>query len=274
MVSKSNIQIFHYKSIQKNIVKKIESQKLLSLTFYFSIFVILLIKAYKIINISMSYKVTYKLKSEKNEITEIFYHKEEVSSIIKQINKWLTSIKKKLINWMNTLEYIIVIERNYDYIKNWIYHISKNINNNWEIIEVSLPLDNAEFLPIEKDITSELFYENNIGQIGNNNFYYKKWVLTIKWHIYNDFKKNTKYWNLMDLIFNVSNKKWLNILYTDIEEEFNHNTSKYNKLDKNDFNYERIRDTLKNKLRNIRKYSKGKKDIISLTTNLIIINQK
>ena len=224
----------------------------------------------------MSYELTYKLKSEKNEIVEIFYHKDEVTSIIKQINKWWTPIKNKLINWMYSLEFIKIIDRNYDYIKDWIHYITKNFNNNWEIIEVSLPFDgvNPKFEPIEKDITAILFYENNIGHLGNNNFYYNNWILTIKWYIYNKFDKNTKYWNFIDLILNVSNKKWLNILYTDIEKEFNSNINKYNKLNKNDFMYETIRNTLKDKLKEIREYSKEKKDIISLTTDLIIINQK
>jgi hypothetical protein len=222
----------------------------------------------------MIYVLKYKLKSEKKEVIIKYYDKDEVLYIIKQINRWLTPIKDSLINWIETLEYINVQEQNYDYIKGWLHYDYKKLNVNWEIIEIPELSSNIDknFIPQTKDITAELFYENNIGLLWKNKIIYKNWILSINWEIFKNYNENTKYWEIIDLIFKVYEKLGNNFLYTDLENEYNLNTKKYKRLIDKDFKYINIRDTIKNKLNDIKKYFNLKQDIVTLTKKSITIN--
>ena len=222
----------------------------------------------------MFYELSYKIKWEKEDNILKFYYREEVSNIIKQLNRWLTPIKNKMINWMDSLEYIIVIEQNYDYIENWLHYDYEKINANWEIVEISqLSLNiNSNFLPERKNITSELFLERNIWLVNDKKVNYKDWIIYINNEIFPSFNRNSKYWDIFELIFNTSQKKWNKIKYLDLEEEYLLNETNYEKLNSKVFTYLQIRDTIKNKLKEIREYFSLDKDIINLTIEEIIIN--
>lgn len=220
----------------------------------------------------MFYEVEYKCKWDKKKSLVKFYNKDEVLSIIKQINRWLTPIKDRLINWFDSLDYIIVIEQNYDYEKDWFHYDYEKISHNWEIIEIpELSTNiNKNFLPKRKDITAELFYECDIGHLDDETINYKNWILTIYNEVY-PLNKNTKYWEMFDLIFSTYNKiskkefEYANIFITFENKE-------YKRLKEKDLKYEIIRNTIKDKLKEIKEYYKMKKNIIYLSIDTITIN--
>lgn len=203
----------------------------------------------------MLYTFTFKVKWQKKEKTLKFYSKDEVISIIKQLNKWITSLNWDLIKWVISLAYLKIIEHNYDEIDDkWMYLEYKQVKDSlsWEIFEVPefCRLKNEDFYPIEKDITNNLLYECNVLTWNDWKVNYIHWDLIIYWEIF-QLKKNTNYHDYFDLIFSTYERIWNNnFLYNELFETFNN--KEYKMIIEKDINYNSIRDNLKDKLSKIK----------------------
>lgn len=220
------------------------------------------------------YLITYQLKWSQEEISFKTYDREEVLSMVKQLNKWITSLNGKLVDGIISLSDFSVIEHNYDDIDEHNQHfmdikVRGNGAEFHEIPEFCLKVD-PDFIPSEKDITDKLFLE--VGVLWGNDWKvsYDKWILTTFWEVFL-LKSSTKYSEAFDLIYSTHQElQKKEIIYEDLREVFN--TKEYSNLVLRDILYTPLRDILKDKLIDIKNKYELEIDIISLHTDKIIIN--
>jgi len=219
------------------------------------------------------YLVTYKVKDQSIQNTFKLYEREEVLSLVKQLNKGLTSLDWKMVDWILSLSDFSIIEHNYDQIdKHGQYFEYIKVNANWEFIEIPeycLKI-NPDFIPSEKDITDKLFLE--VGVLWGNDWKvsYDKWILTTFWEVF-PLKTSTKYWEVFDLIYSVyANAPNSEMSYDQLR--FLLEDKEYIDLTLDDIWYTPLRNVIKDKLSDIKDKYKLKTDIISLHKTKIVIN--
>lgn len=214
----------------------------------------------------MYYDIIFKRKwdSEKSVVECISY--DELKDTFIQLKNWIASFDWKVIYWINSLDELKIIEKNYEYKTNWDCF---QLDENWDPAFCLSDIDDWEEHTV--NITNKFFLE--IGFIwdnkNNNKIQYSDWIMIIRWHEF-DFEKKSKISEVIDLYFKAHYYFWSNeIKFEQLEEIFIN--QKYTELKNKDLNYESIRGLLKNRMKSISDELKVD-NILDIKTNYIKIS--
>lgn len=205
---------------------------------------------------SLIYKLKWSQSSNEWNVEDIIIFK----TTLLQLQKWIASLNWFLIHWLDSLEQLQVFERCCDKYENWNYYIKTESStfNNLEYVSAYELID--WFEPLDKDITNDLLLELWISQYIKNShklpWFIKDNYINIKW-VEIELKENTKYGSIFEIIYEANlNKNKNDFSYGDlieICEKWN-----YTKVSKKDLKYDKIRDSIKHKLKEIREKTKIK----------------
>lgn len=234
------------------------------------------------------YSISYikKWDSTKKEIQRLT--KEEIFVFLRQVRKWIASLDWVLIEWIYSLDYFQIMERNFPY-KEWNEYFVDYTHTHWnwktEDIEISLSefanmidADEDEILDkSEKDVTNELLYKYNI--IWKD--FYKKGVVLFENNIISadwvDFKleKGAKIYEVFDLLFRAKSfYKKNHFTYDELKELYKFGTIKYMQIQACDLNEFSIKDIVRKKLNYIKKQTQMENRILKIIPEEISIWQE
>lgn len=207
------------------------------------------------------YSITYQVTKNDKHKSVLIRSRDEVLLIVKQIQRGIVSIKWDLIHGtLDDFTYFSIIEQNYD-----------QVDNEWECYCVENDWENGPEIiykdPIRNDITNQIFNERLISSKKCWNIYLHPHTISVLWE-YFPLVNNTKTRQLIEIIITAKLRKNRNILsYQNLEEVFEQ--WNFDKLKNKDFSYEWVRNTLKNKIKEIREVLKI--DLLKLSTTTITI---
>ncbi len=197
--------------------------------------------------------IIYKLKSSNNLYEWNVEDVNIIKSALTQIQKWIASFNWILIHWIKSLEQLQILERSCDKYENWIYYIKVGTEqgNDMSYENVHDLIDWYE--PNDKDITNDLFFELWIKWDMSEykiDWEFREYILYIKWEKY-PYLKNKKNTELLDIIYKCKIYYSNNILtYDQLNKKFEE--WNYKELKSKDLCYWRVRDILKNKIKEIK----------------------
>lgn len=190
----------------------------------------------------MKYIVEYKVKWETDSKEIVYKIKDEVLSLVKQVQMWLASIDWKIIvSSIEDFEIFKITEQNYDQINDDWKHLILNLDWDW-----FMDVDECTN-PYKKDITNKLFNERVVSSKKKWSIHLHKLTMSVLWE-YFPLKSKTKLRQTFEILITAKHKfQKNNISYEEMEEIF----SKWNfsEMNDKDFNYIKMRDILKDKLR-------------------------
>ena len=211
----------------------------------------------------MKYIVKYKIKWEKTTNEESYKSKKQIINIVRQLQRWIMSLNSKIIiSNLEDFDIFQIIEQNYD-----------QKNENWKCITIEISKDwepdiTEIDVPIQKDITNEIFDERKVSSVKIWNIYLHNKFMTIYWEMF-PLGNNTKIRDIFEILIILKHETWNNkIEYTDILRVFNE--KQFKNLKKSDINSKKIWSLMKDKLIKVKK--ELKKDILTITTEYIKIN--
>lgn len=209
----------------------------------------------------MRYTINFKLKHDINTINYTFTNKDCLYLAIKQIYRWFFVIDWKIYkNTFDDFEYLKIIEKNYSFI-NWLNeYLLINDDSKWDVdIDIISK-------PYTKDITNYVLNTilvwniyHNI-ELTDNNLY-------INWENF-VLKNNSKWRDIFKILVDIRKSQKINFIsYEFILNHLMNNSENYPLIKSKDINLIIIRNTLKNKLSEIKK--RLWKDIIKILVDWI-----
>lgn len=236
------------------------------------------------------YTITYKRKSDnKNKVWDILPLDNSLDLALKQLKNMASSFDWDIVCWINDLDFLKIIEKNYLYSKwneyyfnklpiesiEWINESDTAFMSVSEQASIYWIKDDDLLKPYIKDVTNILLnkykiywndYEKMWKVLFNNN------ILEVNTHIFK-LDEDKKINELFDLLFRAKAYYWkLNFSYDELKDLIKNNI--YKKLKREHINNLSINDIVLKKLKLIKTKTKMKYNILNISPSKISIWQE
>lgn len=230
------------------------------------------------LNRNFSFDIIYRLKWTLDKQTIIWVSGDTLEPYLIQLKRMSASFNGELIFWIDKLDFLKIIKKNYAFEKDWEYFTwVESIDNDTKIKDFTDISLWDFFIRKEEDVTNELLYKFWICW----DDYTKKWKVLFENNIiYADsFEFKLEEWKKISELFHLLfiAKVFYNKLYFTYDELkfiFKNWSFKCNELELYDIRKWWIEDIVWKKLTMIKKKTWLKNKILEISTNVVVIWQE